>query len=115
MLNKKLNGKELKFEERDVPTIKELLQYAESFLDNKISKRQLIDNMEDVCSVFLDHEDRELLSFKGLWSEVTDIEDEINEGKSTQKDIDDYVGIHINIMKESCKTLIERYTPILER
>ncbi len=112
---------------KDLNELKRMLKYATRYLNDLYSDMDVITKMNGVCTNFWErgYKDLRLHSFKGIWSEVTDMQDEI-EGKyvicirplisdevATQEELDNYIALHRPKMKEWCKEIIEEYGPIV--
>jgi argininosuccinate lyase len=115
-----------KLVEDDIDFISNIVNSAELYLAGNISNEEVIDIMNGLCTIYYDYvdeeqdDDKDLLMFKGIWSQIGDIKDEIRTGESyfgkvdtSQKDLDEYIESRAAKIKKSCKILIERYTPIL--
>lgn len=106
---------------QDLKNFRILLNTIKDYLQNKIDKNYLIEVLNDVCTIYMDLDDRDLLNFKGLWSEIDDIKKEIETGLSpfgkvstNQEDLDRYIDSNMSLIKESCRNLLIRYTPVVE-
>jgi hypothetical protein len=110
-LSQELNNMN-RYNDTEYDYIKDIITTASRYLNNQLSDLDLILTMNNLCSIAITdkgNSDRDLLAFKAIWSEMTDIEDEIKEGKATQEDVKDYIVSERELMKEACLELIKRY------
>jgi hypothetical protein len=110
----------------DVEYIEDLVISSARYLKGEIPDRKIIDVGNYICDIswtYWKYEDQKLSAFKGTWSEVTDIEEEIRTGKAnfctsyearTQEYLDQIIDEDRPKMKKWCQEIIEEYSPILK-
>jgi hypothetical protein len=111
-----------KLKEDDIEYIQDLLRYAEMYLENKVTNEEIIDEMNQLCTIYFNLADPNLSGFKLYWSEIDDIEKEIETGESsirgkvdtTKKDLKDYIESKTEEINILCNRLLKTYTPILK-
>lgn len=117
------NNKIQYLEEKDIEIIEELITYSKKYLKGEISDREVINVINGICTDYMMLSDENLLSFKGIWSEIDDIEYEIRTGKpssdvkdtvDTEEDLKEYIESCLPRMQEACEEIIEEYQQILE-
>lgn len=112
-----INIPELK--KADIQHIEEMIYLCEEYLNKKIGHEEIIISLNRIATLY--DGDEYLNMFKGMWSEIDDIREEIKTGKNyfgdiktTEKDLEDYINSSIPDIKEGCKVLVMRYEPVLK-
>ena len=108
----------IKFEELqsdDVEYIEDLIESSNLYLQGKLSNEEIATKLNSICTIYFKYEDYDLLMFKGVWSEIDDIEQEIREGKTAAMKLGEYLKNVDGLIKMSCRKLIDRYTPLLNQ
>ena len=102
---------------KDTEYIEELVASSKRYLNGEMSDIEIINVIDDICDISWTYwkcDDQNLSRFKGIWSQIRDIKDAIKEGQETQEDLEEYIKSCVSRMKESCREIIEEYSPILE-
>jgi hypothetical protein len=108
----------IKFEDLqrdDIEYIEDLINSSELYLQDKLSDEEIITRLNGISTIYLKYEDQYLLMFKGIWSDVYDIKEEIRKGKMETIELDSYIKDDREIMRKACNNLVERYTPLLKQ
>jgi len=104
---------------KDIEYIEDLVVSSQKYLNGEMSDIEIINILNNICDICWndwEHDDPNIVAFKGRWSEVTDIEEEIRTGKAnfgppyeprTQEYLDQIMDEDRPKMKEWCQEIIE--------
>lgn len=91
----------------NISRISKIVKTALMYLNNDLTDIELIIIMNSLCS--MKNKDQDLLMFKGIWSDLTDIEEEIMKCATSQEELSEFLDKERSLMRIACNNLIQRY------